>query len=403
MNTEQLKNAIDKIDDKYISEAEFYNPETMKIPKSPLIYIAPAAAVAASVVLITAANHFTGTDYIPGNQEINNYQISETTVSPEISVSESFAFIPENTVETKAITGVSSVSESVCSDAQITGTETLKHISTVSDSPVTDHTAHHHSSLTGSEETDVPFSDTCSMPDYTESDTTVTSAEAYVPVSTQSETEPSETQPVYKPGQSPGVMSPEISETTTTESEKEDPVNSHSGPPVPVSGYEHLKDMVNSFNINDYPDIYHESYLKMIETVKSDGFVYMPDDSEGSIGFDDISNIWLLTCSGYEDTGISCFVNYNDTDFQVVFHYTDKEVFSTGTGRDDYFRRRLGIDFSVSYLIGNGVSAGTFGGRECAYSFIDDNHYYIVRTDASRDELIAFIRSFSPEKFSLVQ
>lgn len=399
MNAEQLRNAMEKIDDKYISEAEYFDPETMKIPKSPLIYIAPAAAVAASVALITVTNLFTRTDNVPGNSEINNYHISETTVSSKVSVSEESVSAIENFGYTSEITDITNGTELCTSDSQISSTGTVKTNSIVSETRPAD--IHPQSSVT-SNSTNLPYSDTSiySRPDSTETVTTVSIEETDVPVSIPEETETSDTEPAHKPGQNPGAEEPGVS-LVTTEAENQKPGFSMNGPPVPINDYEHLKNTVNEFDINDYPDIYRESYSEMFNAIKSDGFIYAPDDSDGSISLSDIWNIWLLTCSDYQDAGVSCFINYNDISFQVGFYYTDRDVFSSGFGQADYFRRRLEIDFDVSYVIGNGVSVGTFDGRECAYSFIDDNHYYIVRTDASREELIRFIRVFSPEKVSL--
>lgn len=367
MKTEQLKNAIDKIDDKYISEAEFFDPETMKFPRSPVVYIAPAAAVAASVALIAASNIFSGIKNVPVGPEINNNytQVSDTAVTT----------VTESVKETSGSAG--KISEHV-SDVLITKESSRE---------------------TGKPESSVPAASGAvseNIPQHTEPYVTTCA-----PVTKPQETEPSEIIQ-GKETESP-VSKPNVNAEVTTETGSDDPISPADvqAPPITFYNFKDLKSTVSSYDLNYYSDIYRSSYAEMFERIRSDGYILVPDFSENSISPDEIWDIWAMPHADYEDIGIICSALYDSLCFQVEFHYTDRAVFDQVSDQTEYFRKRLGIDLSGTDTTDNGVTVGNINGKECAYSFIDDDHYYIVRTNASHDEMIKFLNEFSPEKISL--
>ena len=77
MKKEKLINAVEKIEDRFISEAEVYDPEKAKKTLSPGFFIIPAAA-AASVALILGVNSIYDNHDPLSNPEIDNYPASDT-------------------------------------------------------------------------------------------------------------------------------------------------------------------------------------------------------------------------------------------------------------------------------------------------------------------------------------
>ncbi|MBR3023483.1 MAG: hypothetical protein IKH71_03415, partial [Oscillospiraceae bacterium] len=109
MNKEQLFDAIDKIDDKYVSETENYDPETMKIRAFPFIHIMPAVLVTASAASVVLAVYLGSQIKPPGDYEIDN-SVTESTTSvseqytSEVSDSVKPVTEPENVTDT-AVSG----------------------------------------------------------------------------------------------------------------------------------------------------------------------------------------------------------------------------------------------------------------------------------------------------------
>ena len=109
MNKEQLFDVIDKIDDKYVSETENYDPETMKIRAFPFIHIMPAVLVTASAASVFLAVYLGSQVKPPGDFEIDN-SVTETTTSvseqytSEVSDSVKPVTEPENVTDT-AVSG----------------------------------------------------------------------------------------------------------------------------------------------------------------------------------------------------------------------------------------------------------------------------------------------------------
>ena len=115
MNAEQLRNAIWKMDDKFIAEAETYEPETTRSAKPIWIITSASAAVIAIISCVNLFNTF-GNDHRP---EISNYVVT-TTVTDE-AVTED-AKISDKTERSGEITIVGSSSETVYVNTEETET-----------------------------------------------------------------------------------------------------------------------------------------------------------------------------------------------------------------------------------------------------------------------------------------
>ena len=94
MNAEQLRNAIWKIDDKFIAEAETYEPETRSI--KPVYIIAPASA---AVIALCTCLHFHNSVNQMLDPEIDNGVVVTDTVT-ETESFETDASITEIQTET---------------------------------------------------------------------------------------------------------------------------------------------------------------------------------------------------------------------------------------------------------------------------------------------------------------
>lgn len=101
MNAEQLKKAIDKIDDQLIAEAENYTPVKNR-KKSTAVYIIPAAATAAAVAFGIGINNFS-----ESNKPDNRFEAESvvTDTVPETTVP------AENTESTELTVNIISVTE----------------------------------------------------------------------------------------------------------------------------------------------------------------------------------------------------------------------------------------------------------------------------------------------------
>ena len=109
MNAEQLRDAIGKIDDRFIEEAEHYEPETVSI-KPIWIITSPSAAV---IALCTSIHFHNATEHAL-RPEIDNSVVITTRVS-ETETYETDVLKPENPVQS---------SDTVRENTEVTETKT---------------------------------------------------------------------------------------------------------------------------------------------------------------------------------------------------------------------------------------------------------------------------------------
>ena len=116
MKKEKLIKAVEKIEDRFISEAEVYDPDKAKKGIFPRILFVPAAAAAVVAVVIAVNNSGKGGDP-SGKYEIDNYPVSGTSSAPEyISTDGDVNIITEIPYEPDLVTASEVLAETVTAE-----------------------------------------------------------------------------------------------------------------------------------------------------------------------------------------------------------------------------------------------------------------------------------------------
>lgn len=405
MKKEKLIKAIEKIEDRFICEAEVYDPEKAKKKLSPGFFIIPAAA-AASVALILGVNSMYDKHDPLSNPEIDNYPVSATAGISEYVTTDAPGYTG---TEITYATGTETVSEVIFdtvtateTDITVTGSET-KIIKTegsnATAAPSTQKTERQEPAPETARKTEPPVTERQAVPEPT--------AEAEVTTEFHSKPQPAVTTEdrAVKP-EPPTTTEERISPepppppSTTTENEKETPeppvTLQHSNPsnktqPLPFANYEEAIRTVNSYDPDDYPEYSRQDYNDMFGRIISDGFIYAPDDEDNEL-MEINSPVTLYPYAAYEDIGAGCIPEYDGAMFQTTFYCADRDVLSSSANQADYFKNRLNQEFEISWLSGSReVFIKDIGVWHCAYAFIDDEHYFIIRTTDSEEALLRFL------------
>ena len=415
MKKEKLINAVEKIEDRFISEAEVYDPEKAKKTLSPGFFIIPAAA-AASVALILGVNSIYDNHDPLSNPEINNYPASDTAV-----VSGSFTTDASGYTGTQITyqTGNETVSEVIydtvtVSETDITaGTETdaVKTEGSVASAPPSaQKTERQEPAPETVRKTEPPVTERQIRPE--PPPVTEVSTESYSkpqpPVTTEEHA--SKPEPPQTTEEEP--VNPEPP-STTAENEKETPepptttefVQPAPGlKPQPLSfgNYDEAIQAVNTYDLNDYAEYCKDAYEKMFGRIISDGFVYAPDDTENDLLNTEKSRVTIRPYSAYEDIAVGCIAEYDASQFQTTFCCADRDVLASCADQTEYFRNRLNQEFEISWQNGGReIFIKDIGVWHCAYAFIDDEHYYIIRTQDSEEALLRFVSNVNFKKIPL--
>lgn len=175
--------------------------------------------------------------------------------------------------------------------------------------------------------------------------------------------------------------------------------------PIDLNNMEEVKDLLNNYDLNAYPEESHDNYRKMFDRFKEDGYIYYfseNEDAENRIQLDSHPNakIWLNPYANYEDTGIVYNVTYKDKAYQVYFYFTDSAYSGQYNGMSEYIDQRF--HFKNIKEIAQKFAVMTVNYEQvtqlCAYSIIDNEHYYAVKTTASEDELMDFLNVLEYKK-----
>jgi hypothetical protein len=417
MKKEKLLNAVENIEDRFISEAEVYDPEKAKKHLSPGFFIIPAAA-AASVALILGVNSMYDKHDPYGDPEVDNYTVSETSAADPVS-SENYGYSGTETAaaETEISPGTgydTSVTPVTEISAVETGTGTEVSKAAAVSSAKADETA-------SPKKTEAPVTERQAAP---ETPARTEAAEAphvkpEPPVSTEDHRKPDhpvtaeEQNPKPEP---PSATAPDVNPeppSTTAENEKETPepptttefVQPAPGlKPQPLSfgNYDEAIQAVNTYDLNDYAEYCKDAYEKMFGRIISDGFVYAPDDTENDLLNTEKSRVTILPYSAYEDIAVGCIAEYDTSQFQTTFCCADRDVLASCADQAEYFRNRLSQEFEISWQnSGREIFIKDIGVWHCAYAFIDDEHYYIIRTQDSEEALLRFVSNVSFKQIPL--
>ena len=413
MKKEKLINAVEKIEDRFISEAEVYDPEKAKKTLSPGFFIIPAAA-AASVALILGVNSMYDKHDPLSNPEIDNYPVSDTAaVSQSVTTDASGYTGTQITYQT----GNETVSEVIydtvtVSETDITaGTETdaVKTEGSVASAPPSaQKTERQEPAPETVRKTEPPVTERQIRPE--PPPVTEVSTESYSkpqpPVTTEEHA--SKPEPPQTTEEEP--VNPEPPPSTTTENEKETPEppvtlqpSNPSNKPQPLSfgNYDEAIQTVNSYNPEDYAEYCRDAYSEMFGRIISDGFVYAPDDTENDL-LDVNSRVTLYPYSAYEDIAVGCIAEYDASQFQTTFCCADRDVLASCADQTEYFRKRLNQEFEISWQNGGReIFIKDIGVWHCAYAFIDDEHYFIIRTTDSEEALLRFVSNVTFKQIHL--
>lgn len=186
------------------------------------------------------------------------------------------------------------------------------------------------------------------------------------------------------------------------------PVTPPLSQPIALNNMEEVKDLLNNYDLNAYPEESHDNYRKMFDRFKEDGYIYYfseNEDAENRIQLSDNPNdkIWLNPYANYEDTGILYHVTYKGNAYQVYFYFTDPAYSGQYQNMSEYIDKRFGFNkFNNIKETAQKFAVMTVNYEHwtqlCAYSIIDNAHYYAVKTTASEDELMDFLNVLEYKK-----
>ncbi len=175
--------------------------------------------------------------------------------------------------------------------------------------------------------------------------------------------------------------------------------------PIALNNMEEMKDLLNNYDLNTYPEESHDNYRKMFERFKEDGYIYYfseNEDSETAIKLSEAPNdkIWLNPYAKYEDAGILYHVTYKGNAYQVYFYFTDSAYLGQYQGMSEYIDQRFQFKNIKETAQKFAVMTVNYEHETqlCAYSIIDNAHYYAVKTTASEDELMDFLNVLEYER-----
>ena len=445
MNKEQLFDAIDKIDDKYVSETENYDPETMKIRAFPFIHILPAVLVTASAASVFLAVYLGSQVKPPGDFEIDN-SVTETTTSvseqytSEVSDSLKPVTEPENVTDS-AVSGsdgsspadtgssVTEVSAGASADPNVV---IVSGNTAVSPQP----TATHSGEVTGPSAS--PAVTQTVRP--TSSPTNKPTATATVKPTVSVSASPSPTatvRPTVTPTRTPGTMSPTASPTasggptmsptkTASPTRTSSPTMNPTGTSAPTSmptasyptsaptmspvepslsptampmdepwpdavlpNYSRLKSLIDS---GDYrQEKYSEKGREAFERIKSDGYFYVPDGFENS-------EVTVVSGSDSEDMCTAYYAYCNSRLCRIGIYTVDKDIAAESGSKRDYIRNRYGDSDGNTYKLN---SSDVWYNNKGAFFFIDDEHYCYITSSLEDTELKKIINDLSFTKVSV--
>ena len=382
MKKEKLIKAVEKIEDRFISEAEVYDPDKAKKGIFPRILFVPAAAAAVVAVVIAVNNSGKGGDP-SGKYEIDNYPVSGTSSVPEyISTDGDVNIITEIPYEPDLVTASEVLAETVTAEVtEITVASAETRPVTVKTeeaktaaAPATQKTERHEQQAPEPpKKTEPPVTERQAAPE--PSPVTEATTEPYSkPEPPVTERQAAPEPPPVKPAPPPAKPEPP---STTPQEQKEEPLpvttteiiqEAPGQKPQPLffKNFEDISTVVWNYDLSDYPEYCHEAYTEMFERIKQNGVMYVPDvEEDGAITLSN-RNIALYPYAAYEDISVGCYTEYDGSLFQVRVCYADRNTLYSAESQADYFRNRLGQEFEVSWL--TGTSEGFAGIRRVCQS-----------------------------------
>ncbi len=186
-------------------------------------------------------------------------------------------------------------------------------------------------------------------------------------------------------------------------------------PPLQMGSICEIVSVLKSSDTQGYREEFQTEYNELFAVLKSCGFIYSVTTTENTTAADavtflvkDGNNIFfVMPYARYEDAGIVSYVMFRGALYQVCVYTADTKVLAQAKTISEYIKTRTGRDVLNETASGkNTVCFMTDGTaavdqKNYAASFIDDNHYYVVSTEASQGDLNTFLSALNFEKISV--
>ena len=178
-------------------------------------------------------------------------------------------------------------------------------------------------------------------------------------------------------------------------------------PPQPIP-FERLEDAISflkSGELNEYNaymdgmlSYFNETYQHMIELFMNDGFILNAEVSSEDFVVDEL---FLMPEQRYEDAGIIWNVTFKNQGYQIAVYHVKTECQEEGDDLNQYRARRFGSMTLESMQNGDAViyyQSPSDGGRGRITQYIDETHYYVIRSTTSTEDKIALLNAIHFEK-----
>lgn len=185
-------------------------------------------------------------------------------------------------------------------------------------------------------------------------------------------------------------------------------------PSIQAGSIDEIVSLLKNADIKSYGEECQAAYQKLFSTLSQSGYIYSVDTTNGIDQEDavtlfekDGSNIfYLMPYARYEDIGIYSYVIFRKKLYQICIYNADEEFLSQDGKTSEYLKNRLEWNVLDEVTAENTTvcfmsEGGTAYHKNCAGSFLDRNHYYVVKTEAPQDELKAFLEVLRFEKVSI--
>ncbi len=458
MNKEQLFDAIDKIDDKYVSETENYDPETMKIRAFPFIHIMPAVLVTASAASVFLAVYLGSQVKPPGDFEIDN-SVTETTTSvseqytSEVSDSVKPVTEPENVTDT-AVSGSdgsspadtgSSVTEVsagapadpnvviVSGNTAVSPKPTATHSGEVtgpSASPAVTQTVRPTSSPTNKPTATATVKPTVSvsaspLPTATVRPTVTPTRSPQPTRSPHPTSQPTESRtgapdPTSQPTDS-GTYGPKPTMTPTS-APTMSPTGTSAPTSMPTGSYPTSAPTMSPVEPSlsptampmdePWPDAVLPNYSRLKSLIDSGDYEQEKYSNKGREAFERIksdgyfyvpdgfenSEVTVVSGSDSEDMCTAYYAYCNSRLCRIGIYTVDKDIAAESGSKRDYIRNRYGASDGNTYKLD---SSDVWYNNDGAFFFIDDEHYCYITSSLEDTELKKIINDLSFTKINV--
>lgn len=210
----------------------------------------------------------------------------------------------------------------------------------------------------------------------------------------------------------------ETNSNTSTESSQFKPEDNEDTPPpissIQVDSFEAILGMLTNPNLDQYSEDRQIKYQEMCDVICRSGFVYRVVLSDEASSEDAITlferdgaNIFLLKpYLPLEDIGIISYVTFRDEVYQVSVFCVDSSI--AADDNQTYIQKRLHREITSQettpsgdlFFCSEGITPSTH--KNCVISFMDSEHYYLIKTSASVEELKDFVELLNFEKVFLI-